>query len=295
MWGPRCFDRVGSRGVASPVWGLLAVAGLLVGCEAGGPGGAEAQLERAPALGGAEARPNVQTVLRPEEIDLFLAVVRDLPAGKAPEFTSDGDPGAAPSHLGPTGQTQELRRRFRAMFDPKRQGKIWGADAEWQRLCARHGTTTEQFAQIVVNISAAVTTLRVQQSVPVGEFQSRADRKLRELVKQMETIDALPVKSQTKDVLAKRNRASMRLGPAAALVEFAELLRQVPRDNEKLVRGRLQDIDKLLPSGDLTLLLASLEREGIEFQNPQPAPAPTLPSPPVRQAGREPAESPRRR
>lgn len=184
--------------------------------------------------------------LTPADVEQFLRVVRALPPGMAAEFTSPADDSSVNQSLSGTALVQEFRARFQKLFDPRRQGAAWARDEAWMRVLADQHQRPAQFAALMRNVSCAVTRVRLQSRLDVDQLVARAKRQIDDLVAQMDRVDRLPSGQIRQEQVIERAQAAIKLGRAVALLEFAELVKQVPAESQVSVRRYSAELSPLL-------------------------------------------------
>jgi hypothetical protein len=198
------------------------------------------------------------------ELERFLAVVQSHDGAMIPEF--------APPEEDPSfnfdASAQELVTSFQAqcrrLFDVERQGSIWQRDTEWAQALAGNKITPSQFAALVRDVSLAIMRVRLEARVDLDRLVLRARRQLDRAVTTMNEIDEVPADERTEDDTTRRTRSVIQLGRSVALLEFAELVRQVPPESAAVVRKYSRQLKPLLPAGVNDELLAELKQLATE-------------------------------
>ena len=169
------------------------------------------------------------------ELDQFLRVIHALPPGTSAEFTAIPDAPPFAADISGKQLVDEFRQRFRRQFDPRRQGGIWARDAAWVKSLTEAQMHPVQFAALTGRISCALTRLRLQNRLDLDRLVAQARTHVATLVERMDRIDRLPVQQRTADDQIERTEAALRLNRAVALLEFAELVKQVPAESQEVV------------------------------------------------------------
>lgn len=205
------------------------------------------------------------------ELDLFLRIVRAHPQGRAPEFIAPEDDDPVIDVLSAADLVQETRARFRKLYDPRRQGTVWGHDAGWSKVLAQEGVSPARFAALVECVSCAVTRIRLDTRTDVDLLARRALARTEDLVARMDRIDQLPLAQRTGDSSYERTQAAIQLGRTVALLEFAELLKQVPAESRSLVRKYAPQLKPILSTAAATDPFAELQEWESQTGGIQPA------------------------
>jgi hypothetical protein len=176
------------------------------------------------------------------EIEQFFRVVAKLPAQRVPEFVpaasdNDVDLGLPADEL-----AAEFRRRFRSHFDAEKQGKLWAKDPVVAAAMADQHFTPSQFAALTASLSCAIARVRLDAQFDLAALRERGHAELKRLA------DDLADLSDDNAPATERDAIALRLGKTVALVEFLELVSQVPPRNCDLVRRHASRLVTLLPS-----------------------------------------------
>jgi hypothetical protein len=194
------------------------------------------------------------------DLERFLAVVQNHEGAMIPEFTPpDEDPS-----FNFDGSAQELVTSFQAqcqrLFDVDRQGSIWQRDTEWAQALAGNKISPSRFAALVRDVSLAIMRVRLEARVDLDRLVSRAKRQVERAITTMDEIDEVPAEERTEEATTQRTRNVIQLGRSVALLEFAELVRQVPPESAAVVRRYSRQLKPLLPAGINDELLAELKQ-----------------------------------
>ncbi|MGE5195179.1 MAG: hypothetical protein ACM3U2_22020, partial [Deltaproteobacteria bacterium] len=194
------------------------------------------------------------------DLDRFLCVVQSHEGAMIPEFTPpDEDP-----RLDMNASAKELVASFQEqcqlLFDVERQGKIWDRDTEWSQALKASRISPARFATLVRDVSLAIMRVRLEARVDLARLVEQARRQVDETVRIMDEIDEIPPEDRTREASTLRARSVIRLGRAVALVEFAELVQQVPAESAAVVRRYSPKLKPLLPRGGSDELLAELKK-----------------------------------
>jgi hypothetical protein len=200
------------------------------------------------------------SALTAADLERFLSVVESHDAAMIPEFTPpDEDPSLdldAPAKELVTAFQSQCRR----LFDVERQGKIWQRDSEWKQALTGSRISPSRFAALVRDVSLAIMRVRLEARVDLGKLVDRARRQVDHAVGIIEEIDDVRVEARTREAVALRTRNVIRLGQSVALLEFAELVRQVPPDSAATVRRYSRKLKPLLPASINDELLVELKK-----------------------------------
>lgn len=207
----------------------------------------------------------------PADLEGFLQIVRSLPQGKSPEYTSPANEAAVDQSLPGKTLVEEYRARFRKFFDPRRQGAVWARDDEWRQLLSRNRLTPAQFAALMRNVSCAITRVRLQSRFDVDRLVTQARAQVEDLVARLDRVDRFPANLISPEMAYERTQASLQLGPAVALLEFAELVKQVPAESQANVRRYSPQLQPLLAVFDRGDPFAELQKWDAEREGIQPA------------------------
>jgi hypothetical protein len=196
------------------------------------------------------------------DLDRLLAVVETHGGGEMPEFT----PAEENQSIDFKGRARDLvsesRGQLGQLFDAKRQGQIWEDDEKWTQSFAQHQVTGPQFAALVRNVSCAIMRVRLSVRVDVDRLVANARAEVNELVSTMEAIDGIPETEQTRQDAVIRGSTAISLARTVALLEFAEMIKQVPPESCAIVRKYSRQLKPLLPKGGTDSLLSELQALG---------------------------------
>jgi hypothetical protein len=244
----------GRRGVIEPenplmrrVSALPLALFLLIGC---GGNGSETAVSDAAA---SSTAPLLET-----DMQRFLAVVQHHEAALIPEFTPPEKEESPDFSLPAEEIVDWFRGKFRDVFDTERQGAAWDRDAQWNKAFAAHKISGQRFASLARNVSLAIMRVRLDARVDIDQLVANAKRDVQRAHGVIDQIDAVPPEDQTRESRALRSRTAIELGRAVALLEFAELIHQVPDENAALVRRFSRNLKPLLPAHANEDLLAEL-------------------------------------
>jgi hypothetical protein len=176
------------------------------------------------------------------EIEQFFRVVAKLPEQRMPEFAPAANEADVDLDLPAEQLAGEFRSRFRNLFDANKQGTLWAEDAAVAAAMREQHLTPSQFAALTASISCAIARVRLDSQFDVAALRERGHAELARLTGEFaQTADAAK-SSSDRDVIA------LRLGKTVALVEFLDLLNQVPEHNRDLVRRHASRLVTLLPA-----------------------------------------------
>lgn len=225
-----------TRLFACAVWGCL-LGAVLAGC-----GDSGALPKPWPAKGPLRTPSDRLTTA---ELDQFLKIVRAHPQQHVPEFSPlDDDPGISSVDTA-AALVQASQQKFRQLFDPQRQGDLWSEDREWARILHKQQAAPSEFAALVGSVSCAVTRARLEGRTDLGQLSELAREEIKDLSAQLREIDGR--RQTTREKSAARMQTLLRLSRTAALLEFVDLLRQVPQENCALVKQYAAQLKPLLP------------------------------------------------
>ena len=194
------------------------------------------------------------------DLERFLAVVQSHETAMIPEFA----PPEEDASFNFDGSAEELVTSFQAqcrrLFDVERQGSIWQRDTEWAQALARNKISPNRFAALVRDVSLAIMRVRLEARVDLARLVSRARRQVDRAITTMDEIDEVPAEERTEEAATQRTRSVIQLGRSVALLEFAELVRQVPPESAAVVRKYSRQLKPLLPAGINDELLTELKR-----------------------------------
>jgi hypothetical protein len=199
-------------------------------------------------------------VLTSADLNRFLKVVEIHEGAMIPEFT----PPEEDESLDLNASAGELVASFQAqcqrLFNIERQGGIWKRDTQWSRALAGSQISAQRFAALVRDVSLAIMRVRLEARVNVETLVKQARGQVDRAVRTIDEIDEVPFADRTREATALRTRSVIRLGRAVALLEFAELVRDVPTESAAVVRRYSLKLKPLLPASLNDELLAELKR-----------------------------------
>lgn len=217
-------------------WWATVAALVFAGC-------GQAPPDVAPSMTGAEplfVQPGEP--LSDAEIEQFFRVVAQLPDQRMPEFAPAANEEDVDLDLPADQLAGEFRNRFRNLFDANTQGTLWAEDAAVAAAMREQHLTPSQFAALTASISCVIARVRLDSQYDVAALRERGHAELARLTGEFsQTADATK-SSSDRDVIA------LRLGKTVALVEFLDLLNQVPEHNRDLVRRYASRLVTLLPA-----------------------------------------------
>lgn len=240
-----------SRAMKHLLCGLLSAMAVILAVGCGQPDAPVAEHVDAPLRSPAEP-------LTKADIELFLRVVRAHPRGQAPEFAVGESDDSVNEYLPAAELAREFRQRFRRLVDPRRQGEQWASDRTWSKLIAAENIAPAEFAALVASVSCAVMRVRLDSRVDIDRVAQEATARAEDMLARIDRVDRISPSQRNRDAVAERTQAVIQLGRTIALLEFAELVRQVPESNRDLVRKYSAELKPLLPKTDLSEALADL-------------------------------------
>jgi hypothetical protein len=189
--------------------------------------------------------------LTDQELQQFLQIVGRLPERRVPEFSPEQQD-EFDSLLSASALVENYRNRFRNLFDPVRQGKVWLRNPELAAAAGEAKLTTVQFAALVRNISCALMKAELQPQQNLAKLTADCRSEIDALVQRIEQVDRLPPAELTGELTYQRTQSALRLGRMVALLEFTELLTSVPAQNLALIEKHRSELAPLVsnPSGD---------------------------------------------
>ena len=201
------------------------------------------------------------TPLTAEDMRLFLTVVRSHEGSMIPEFTPPDDDADAVDHTAPARElAAAFRDQFRRLFNDRRQGAVWERDRRWARALAGRNVSPVEFAGLVRHVSCAIMRVRLEARVDIDDLVAQARRQYDDALRRMIETEGVPAGERSRSSTFSRTQSVIRLGRAVALLEFAEMVRQVPEESCEVVRRFSKEIKPLLPAGSHEELLGELEK-----------------------------------
>lgn len=197
--------------------------------------------------------------LTADDLDRFLAIVRSNGEALIPEFEPPED-SAELDYSRPAAElANECRRQLGRVFDAERQAGIWSRDERWSQAFTKEKILPQDFAALVLRVSCAVMRVRVDARVDIDRVIANARAEVSEITATMNAIDQIPATEQTPQDDFIRGQSALRLARLVALVEFAEMVRQVPSEDRALIRKYAAQLKPLLPTGTNDDLLVELQ------------------------------------
>lgn len=193
------------------------------------------------------------------DLDRLLAVVQTHGGGAIPEFTPNEQERSVDYNSRAGDIVELIRSQLGELFDARRQGDAWTADESWARSFAQHDVTGAQFASIVHSVSCAIMRVRLSARVDVDRLVTNARAEVRELVSTMNAIDEIPAAERSRQDAVIRGQSALSLARTVALLEFAEMIHKVPKENCALVKKYSKQLKPLLPPGGTDNILAELQ------------------------------------
>ncbi|MGQ0635248.1 MAG: hypothetical protein ACT4QC_11605 [Planctomycetaceae bacterium] len=229
--------------LAIPVYLVFAAAGC------GGDAGSKAQ---------SDANRSAER-LTPADLETFLSVVKSNGESLIPEFEPPEESGDLDYRLPAEALVAECGRRFRAVFDTRRQGDAWQRDRLWAQAFKRRRVSGADFAGLVRRVSCAIMRVRIDSRVDIERVIQMARSEVADLADTMNAIDETSESEKTSQDGFIRGQSALRLARLAALLEFAEMVRDVPAENCAVVRRFASQLKPLVPEGSHDQLLAELQ------------------------------------
>ena len=205
------------------------------------------------------------------DLEHFLKIVRAHPQQRVPEFSPADEEQGVSSADTAAALVQASQQRFRQLFDPQRQGDLWAEDRDWAKILHQHHAAPSEFAALVASVSCAVTRARLDSRTDLTELSRIAHDEIKQLSIELREIDSS--RQSVREKATARMQTLLRLGRAAALLEFVDLLRQVPQENCLLVKQYAEQLRPLLPSNqtDPFAELVQWKRERGRSREAEPA------------------------
>lgn len=216
--------------------------------------GCSQETDEGPQGGESQSTDSVPDVLTSADLKLFLAIVRSHEGSVIPEFTPL-DEDESLDFNAPAGELLEsFRSQFRKLFDAERQGAIWQRDSGWEQALRGRRTSPQRFAALVREVSLAIMRVRLEARVDLDQLVAQARRELERAERVMNQIDSVPKDERTRESSSLRTRSVIQLGRSVALLEFAELIRDVAPESAKVVRRYSRELKPLLPESNEELV-----------------------------------------
>ncbi|MBI3861264.1 MAG: hypothetical protein HY290_05155 [Planctomycetia bacterium] len=209
----------------------------------------------------------MSTPLSQTDVERFLAVVQNHEDALIPEFTPPDDDDPPDFTLPAKDIVACFRGKFRRVFDVERQGSVWERDEHWKQALSTQKISGARFASLVRNVSLAIMRVRLEARVDVSQLVTNAKRDVARATRIINQIDAAPPADQTRESKALRSRSAVELGRAVALLQFAELIQQIPDESGAQVRRFSARLKALLPARANEDLLAELSDLAVRDEN----------------------------
>ena len=123
--------------------------------------------------------------LTDEDIEAFLAIVRQLPGHKPPAFRPVTPPQFVDKLSG-----KELaalwQRTFQAAYHPSTQVKFWQRDTLLMETIEDAGVDPDALAAVLVRLSSAVSRRAIDESIDLSHVRRKADFEVARLVRQVD-------------------------------------------------------------------------------------------------------------
>jgi hypothetical protein len=193
------------------------------------------------------------------DLERFLAVVQNHSEGMIPEFTPPDESESLDLNASAEQLVESFRGEVRRLFDATRQGAIWERDKQWSQALAGQKISAEQFAALVRKVSLAIMRVRLDARVDVDQLVVQARRQVEKSMRLLDEFDAVPADDRTRESNDVRAETAERLGKAVALLEFAEMVKEVPPESKAVVRKYSSKLKALLPPHANDELLAELK------------------------------------
>jgi hypothetical protein len=218
------------------------------------------------------------------ELQQFLAIVKQLTPARLPEFQSnDGDD---PSIFQRSSKEiiQAFETKLTDVMDPEQQGAVWESNPDFATIFQANEISGTWFADWNRRVTLAILRIRFDSRGDLDQLIANSRKELKRLQKQIDKIDEVPPRSQTRDARLIRAQTSFELAKAAALTKYALLLRKVSEEEIALVRRYSKQLKPLIPAGTQQDLLEefcrianptteSAEVQTVGFESDTPAPA----------------------
>lgn len=204
--------------------------------------------------------PSPADALTESDLKRFLSIVRSHEGAMIPEFTPLDEDESLDFNAPAEQLLASFRSQFRRLFDAERQGAIWKRDTDWSHALQGRKISPQRFAALVREVSLAVMRVRLEARVDLDQLVTQARREVSRTERIMNQIDGIPANERTREAASLRTRSVVQLGRAVALLEFAELIRQVPPENAKIIRRYSRELKPLLPASINEELLTELKK-----------------------------------
>jgi hypothetical protein len=204
------------------------------------------------------------------EMQTFLAVVRRHESKLIPEFApEDNEP---PDFSLPAPELAAwFRDKLHQVYDAERQGAAWENDPHWQKALEAQHISGTRFASFARQVTLAVLRIRLEARGDLGQLLHAAHQDFRRAHQTLETLDAIPRTRQTAETRRQRAQAALELGRSVALLEIAEMLRDVPDESLTLVRRFSRKLKPHLAANANEDLLAELCTLAVREENTEGA------------------------
>lgn len=198
-------------------------------------------------------------LLTDADLRRFLSIVRSHEGAMIPEFTPLDEEDSFDFNLPADKLRQAFRSQFERLFDVERQGAIWQRDGDWSRSLAGRKISPQRFAALVRDVSLAIMRVRLEARVNLDQLVAQARLEVGRAERVMNQIDEVPPQKRTREAASLRTRLAIQLGRSVALLEFAEMIREVPAESAAVVRRYSRELKPLLPPSINEDLLAELK------------------------------------
>jgi hypothetical protein len=207
----------------------------------------------------ARAGDSAQRILTASDLERFLNCVRAHSEAIIPDFSPLEDEPSLDPEVPARNLVATFREQVAQLFDVERQGAIWQRDPDWSQALTDAGISGTRFAALVRDVGLAVMRVRLDARVDVNKLVAQARRQVDETVRTIDEIDRLPKAARSLEAVALRTRSAIHLGRSVALLEFAELVKNVPPESAVVVRRYSRQLKPLLPASINEELLVELQ------------------------------------
>jgi len=246
---------------------LTATLGVLAGCgKSPEPAAAPLGLSRAP-----------DGHLTEDDVRTFLEIVRRLPGQKPPAFQPASELDLT-ADTRAQGMVERWQGEFRSSYSPQTQARFWKRDTSVRGALNDCGIAPEEFASLLVRLSAAVVRESVDPGVDLTMLGEQADRTIASLCSQFDGLSRDPRLSPTVRN-ARAELLSMMLKESVAYREFLRLLESISPESVAAVSRHRDVLRPLMPATETVLAFEKkLQSQShvirVSHEAPARAPAP---------------------
>ncbi|QDT53136.1 hypothetical protein Pan44_11510 [Caulifigura coniformis] len=189
--------------------------------------------------------------LTEHDVRVFLEIVSRLPGQKPPAFqpASELDLSFA---TGAQSLVDRWQAEFRSSSSPQTQARFWKRDTGVRSALSDCGVAPEEFASLLVRLSAAVVRESVDPNVDLAAFGEQADRTIASLCSEFDGLDRNPRLSPSVRN-ARADLLSAMLKEAVAYREFLRILESISAESVAAVARHRDVLRPLMPATESTL------------------------------------------